>query len=194
MRWFTLLIILTLCGCTQYEFDITTPPEVAAHVPRKSAVTVQRAPLLYRMQAAEGRLVMKVHNETDQPLELLGDKSYVVDPHGQSHPLQSQTIAPNSFIKLILPPFRPVYRAAPGFGFGLGVGISRMDRGHFYQGGFYDPYYADWDEPLYMTVYDDGTGRFWEWTGETSIQLRLVYQQGDRTFDHEFAIRRVKAR
>ena len=88
--------------------------------------------------------MMDIFNPTGDAITLLGDQSSVVDPRGQSHPLRTQSIAPAAFIKLILPPMRPVYRANPSIGIGVGVGFSRAYYNRFGYGGVYDPL---WDEP-----------------------------------------------
>ena len=196
-----LLVLCCLAGCTRYEFEVIEPPEFATHVGRKkeSAADVRREPLDYHMRAYEGRLVMNVFNNEDQPIELLGDQSYVVDPEGESHPLLSASIAPDAYIKLILPPLRPYYRSEPHFGFGIGVGFSHYDfhrHHHHYRGPrfrhSFDPDVLD-PARTYFTIQDPGS-LFWEWEGESTIRLRLTYRrQNDETFHHEFVIRRVKA-
>src|SRR5438046_10452514 len=77
------------------------------------------------MQAVESRLLMFVVNSTDDAIELLGPESTAVDSAGQSHPFRSQSIAPHSYVKLILPPVRPYYRSGPTFGIGLGIHAER---------------------------------------------------------------------
>ena len=99
-----------------------------------SEEVVRIDPLEYRLRSYENRLVVNVFNPTPDPVTLAGERSYVVAPNGQSHPLRGQTIAPDTFVKMILPPMRPYYReSGPNIGFGLGVGIS--SRGHYRSGG-----------------------------------------------------------
>jgi hypothetical protein len=180
----TLFVLVT--GCTTYEFDVTRPPELATHVARNQDAVLTREPLVYRLRAVENRLVMNIENGTDEPIQLAGDQSTVVDPDGQSHPLRSQAIAPHSFAKLILPPMRPVIRSGPTFGIGVGAHVG-------YHPG-YDDFHDDWyhDHPQYFTVVDDNA-IYWEWRGEGDIRLMLVFLGKDgESFSHEFVIRRVK--
>jgi hypothetical protein len=135
MRKIMLLVLMIVGGCAHYEFEVVEPPALAGHVGEKKeqAVRLVREPLEYWMAAAEGKLVVKITNTLDEPVEILGEKSFVVDPAGGSHPLRSQTIGPKSFVKMILPPWPRVYPVGPVWSFGVGVG---------YGPGWYDPYYG----------------------------------------------------
>lgn len=188
------LMLFTAGGCAKYEFDIVQPAELSGHIGEKAdqAVLLSRPPLEYRLQAAEGRLVMKITNTLDEPLDLLGEKSYVVDPSGGSHPLRGQTLAPHSYIKLILPPMRPVYQIGPTWSFGVGVGTSYYRRPWWYDpyvGGFYDPF---WDQPRYLTVYDESDNTYWRWDDEGTARLHLAFRTKDRSIQQDFVFRRVK--
>ena len=190
---FALLWIPLLGGCARYEFDLVEPAELARHISSKAEAVVPLDPLEYRLRAVEGRLVMNILNPTDDPVTLLGAQSYVVAPSGQSHPLRSQTIAPHTFVRLILPPMRPYYRSGPTFGIGVGVGISHRVHGRgFYRGPWgYDPFF---DEPRYYTLYDESDVTYWDWKGETDVRLRLVFQRGAnaKTFSDDFTFHRKK--
>jgi hypothetical protein len=184
----TALIMLCFAGCARYEYDILRPETLAMHVGRESDALAPLPPLEYRFRSVENRLVMRIYNTTDDAIQFVGERSFVVDPGGQSHPLRGQTIAPNSFIKLILPPYRPrLERTGPTFGIGVGTYVGDR-RGRSYD-DFYNPYYA---EPRYFTVIEDDS-LYWNWSGEGEIRLLLFYARGDETFAHEFVIRRVKA-
>lgn len=184
-----LLPLVSVVGCAKYEYDITRPEEVAQHVGTQADVVFKRDPLEYRWRTYENRLVLRVFNPTDQPITLIGDRSSAVDPEQESHPLATQTIAPNSFIKLILPPLRPrIERSGPSFGIGVGtvIGSGRYRR----PGVAPYPYYPP--EPRYLTVYD-GSALYWDWQGATSVRLTLVFQLSDSsTFAHEFVLARRK--
>jgi hypothetical protein len=176
MRTIILIALSGLfAGCARHEFDLLEPPELAQRIGREMPAVIERAPLVYRLQSAEGRLVMTIRNPTDQPVVLLGERSYVVDPEGQSRPLPTQAIAPASYIKLIFPPLRDP-RAAPRFGIGFGVmrtGTMRMD-----------------DEPVLLSA-----GRadpYWRWRDEAPVRMRLVFQVGADTFAQDFVFRRVR--
>src|SRR5687768_15397193 len=117
------LLALLFCatGCASYEHRLVQPKELAGHIGAKQDYIVNIGPVEYRLRTVESRLVMRIYNRTETAIQLLGDQSAAVDPDGQSHPLRSQTIAPGSFIKLLLPPNRPqIRRTGPSIGIGLG--------------------------------------------------------------------------
>ena len=177
-------------GCTRYEYDIVEPQDLARRV-GKGPVHLPVEPLTYHLRAAEGRLVMFVENPTGEPVKLLGEDSFVVDPGGRSHPLRSQTIAPESNIKLIFPPLRPrLERTGPSIG--IGVGYGRAFRRGYYgrHRGYYDPFFYH-DEPRYYAVVDDGT-TYWNWDGETDVRMTLVYEGRGERITHRFVFHRVK--
>jgi hypothetical protein len=181
-------------GCARYEYDIVQPPDLARHIANKVDTTVDVEPLQYALRTVDNRLVMRVYNRTDEPMELIGPRSSVVDPSGQSHPLRSQPLAGQSFIKLIFPPPRPrVYDPGPTFGVGVGYGIGsahphRRHHPHYHSGG----YFYDGDEPRYFAVYDEGDVYYWDWRGAGEARVSLVFRRGDKEFKHEFTFRRVK--
>ena len=186
---FVLLCLLIVPGCARYEFDIVQPAGRAAHIGEKQDTQVQLDPLNYRFRAAEGRLVMQVYNPTPDPVQLMGERSYVVAPDGQSRPLKSMTIAPGSFIKIVLPPVRPVsYRSGPSFGIGVGTTIGRRHDDGFGFGG------ADYGtDPVYAYTEDDGGVVYWDWNGEGEARITLVYQRGSAgTFQDSWVFARKK--
>ncbi|HLL89600.1 MAG TPA: hypothetical protein VK324_09870 [Tepidisphaeraceae bacterium] len=184
------LLLAIACGgggCTRYAFDVVQPPDVAQRVEAKRWATVPYDPLRYELTATDGRLVMRIVNPTDQPVTLLGHASFVVSPRGQSHPLPGQTIAPGSYVQLVLPPPRPtVYDPGPRFsvGFGTGVGFGSRRRGYYGSSLGLD------DGPRHYTVYDPSDARFWSWEGETNVRLSLAYQRGQDQFMHDFVFAR----
>ena len=189
-------------GCARYEYDLVEPREHTRHIGREVDQAVEIDPLTYRLRSVDNRLVMRVYNNTDESIELLGDKSTVVDPEGQSHPLLSQSIAPRSFIKLIIPPPRPqVYDHGPTFGVGVGYGIHSSvvptphdglpDRRLFHtHHNAWEPYFRD--SPQYFTVYDESDTFYWNWKGTGEARVNLVYRRGDSELRHAFVFRRVK--
>jgi hypothetical protein len=194
MRLFTLLLLFACNGCTTYEYDITRPADMTGHITAKADTTIQRDPLIYHFRADESRLVVSIENPTDDAVQLLGDRSTVVDFGGQSHPLQSRAAAPHSFVKLILPPFRPTYeRTGPSIGIGIGTMVGTRDR---YRGGIDDDPLlyntTDAPGPQYLTLVDTGDAVYWDWSGEGEIRLSLVFQSADKEFTHDWVIRRVK--
>jgi hypothetical protein len=210
-RFVFLVLPLLGAGCAHYEYDLVQPPELARHVGRSEAV-VPVDPLEYRLRTVENRLVIHVVNPTDEPVTLIGPQSYVVSPNGQSHPLRPQTIAPHTFIPIILPPMRPYYYypSGPTWGFGFGfVGVSHMHHhrggGHRGRGGvFYgagvgydDPYFygpPPPPPPPYYLSDDEADTVYWPWKGETDVRLHLVYQRGTnaKTFSDDFTFHRKK--
>ena len=187
-----------LVGCTTYEYDIVAPPELAQHIGTKQWVRAAQEPLEYRFITVESRLVMEIHNRTPDPVQLVGDRSVVVDPRGQSHGLRGQTIAPNSFVKLILPPMQArVERGGPSVGFGIGLGLGsagyRGRRAYYPYGGVGYGVPLGYDEPRYYAVVDPNDSTYWEWSGEGEARLTLVYDHGGgKTFTHQFVFGRRK--
>ncbi|HEV2294812.1 MAG TPA: hypothetical protein VGR35_13235 [Tepidisphaeraceae bacterium] len=187
MKWCSLAVLLLATGCARYEYDIVSPSELRTRIGTKTDAVTPVEPLVYRWRTVDNRLVVRVFNPTEDPIELLGEKSTVVAPTGESHPLQSQTIAPQSHAKLILPPRRPrVCNSGPTFGVGVGMRVDARDR------GFPHDHHAFDNRPRYMSVYDDRNALYWDWKGQTEIRLSLVYQRGEETIRHGFVIRRRK--
>jgi hypothetical protein len=205
-----LLLALGGGGCARYEYDVVEPSELAQHVPADKPVSFTRDPLRYRLVTVDGHLVMRVYNDTREPITLLGADSYVVDPRGQSHPLQSQTIAPGSYVRVILPPVSPrLAPRGPTIGIGIGAGFGRGHWHHRHHHHFHDAWYGHgwYGEPRYYSVYDPSNNLYWEWGGNgTTANLVLVYHRGARgapatapaagdganLVRHEFVFRRVR--
>ncbi len=185
-----LILPLLLTGCAKYEYDLVQPPDLARHI-GPNWETLNLAPLEYRLRSYEDRLILHIHNPTKAPIRIAGDQSYIIAPGGQSHPLRSQTIAPDSFIRLILPPMRGVYRSGPSVGFGFGFAYGGPRR--YYYGG---PRYWMYDEPAYYpsyyTVYDDNDNTYWVWNDESDARLHLIFQRGSESFSHDFTLHRKK--
>jgi hypothetical protein len=182
------VLLSTMAGCARYEYDIIRPPEVAQHIGSGNDAVIVLDPLIYRMRSMGSHLVIRIQNPTTDRIQLLGAQSSVVDPHGESHPLRSQTIAPNSFIKLILPPMPPqVAPAGPTIGIGIGAGFGAA---YPYSYGCYDPL---WERPRYYAVNDAEGTYYWEWTGESDVRVNLVFQRDEqKPFSHEFIFHRRK--
>lgn len=188
----TLLLSLALSGgCARYEYNIVQPAEFRQHIGSKQWATAPLPPAEYRFITVENRLVAEIYNQQQEPLRLLGDQSFAVDPRGQSHPLGSQSIAPGAYIKMIFPTIPPRYeRTGPSIGIGIG-GVFGSAR-HFRDGfGFYDFY--GWDEPRYYTLYDPTGDLYWDWEDEGDVRLTLVYATGgEKTITHNFVLHRQK--
>lgn len=190
-------------GCARYEYDLVAPRELQRHIGRGVDQVVEMGPITYRLRTVDNRLVMRAYNTTEAPIVLLGARSSVVEPSGESHPLRSQSIPPASFIKLIFPPPRPqvYHRGGPTFGVGIGYGLHSSvvppphdglpDRSAFHtHHNAWQPYFRD--PPQYAAVYDEGDAYYWDWRGTGEARVILVYQHDDHEFRHEFVFRRVK--
>jgi hypothetical protein len=184
-------LCLPLCvGCAHYEYDLVSPPQVAQHIGTQANANITLGPLHYVLRADENYLVMRIYNETDAPVRLLGDRSFVVDQNSQSRPLQSQAIGPHSFIKLIFPPppAQVVYPYGPTIGYGFGY-----DYGWGY--GYYDPFwFGAYNYAPSYAVYSNGDPG-WDWTGDTEVSLTLTFQQGEeKPFSEPFVFRQKTMR
>src|SRR6185437_1879477 len=93
---FFALLALSLGGCAHYEYDLVQPADLTAHVATKHDTIVHVDPLEYRLRTVDNRLVVQIFNPTDDNIQLIGPRSTVVDPQGQSHPLQGGPIPPHS--------------------------------------------------------------------------------------------------
>jgi hypothetical protein len=175
-------------GCTKYEYQIVEPQSLARRVGSSTFERLEVPPLVFHLRTYENRLVMRVENPTSDPIQFLGDQSYVVSPNGESHPFRNETIAPGAFMKLVFPPVRPRLEGPLGPTFGIGVGYS-TGRGGLRRGpGYYDDF-----EPRYLYVVDDGK-LYWDWDGETDVRMSLVFKRGEQVFSQGFVIHRVKVK
>jgi hypothetical protein len=172
-----LLFTILLVGCAQTEFDATPAgSEQAVRVGNSQDVSFPGDPLVYRMRADEGHLVFWIDNPTNEPVELLGEKSDVTDPEGIAHHLRGRTIAPLSSIKEIFPPMMDqTETAAP----------SPTEA--------VNPY----DRPGVIAVPNIQSGsqendQNWQWDDELDIHLNLFFDQGSHQFERHFSIRRVR--
>jgi hypothetical protein len=195
--WLLPLVAL-LTGCAHFEYDLVRPASLARHIGDKQAQVLHVDPLEYRMQSAEDRLVIKIYNPTDDTIQLLGRASSVVDPEGESHPLRDRTIAPGSFVKLILPPLAPeIEPVGPVIGVGVVGPYPYPYRRRFYRRAWGDPwggvwYYPAYPEPAYYSVYDVNDPYYWDWDDEADVRLILVFQRGKGQFRQEFTFHRRK--
>jgi hypothetical protein len=199
VRITNLVTLTALClagGCAHYEYDIVEPAALAGHIGTKDSTVVTVDPIRYEAKSQSNRLMLRIQNGTAEPLKLVGDDSFAVDPNGESHPLPSRTIAPNSSTTLTFPPIRPTFRqSGPSLGLGVGVGLGSASyrRGGYYgRRGFRGGSYLYDDSPRYFRLEDDGT-TYWDWKGNgTDVKVRIAYSHGTESFHHEFTFRRVK--
>lgn len=172
-----------LTGCARYDFSIDKPTNLSARI-GEVATRVETANMVYNMQAKENRLVLLIYNNRPDPVQILGDRSFVVDPHGVSHPLRSQAIGPNAYAKVILPPLKPKFENSPGWHFGVGVGTPISDNSPK----------AVPVRPLFLDYFSDRDAFYWDWDGPTMIRLSITYRFGDNSErTDEFSFRKVPA-
>ena len=175
-----------LCGCQTYVYRIAQP-QTGAPVVGDQPVTVHVDPLDYTFRREESRLSMQINNPTADRILLRADRSYVVDPQGESHPVRARIIAPHSFSRMLLPPLR-LTLAYPEYGWGAWSGYAGWGWGWGPYIPYWGPYYgpAFWGPPpvsyqQVVTSYD------WVWnTG--GVQLHLSYERGNQQFEHAFEI------
>jgi hypothetical protein len=172
-----IMFSVLLAGCAQIEFDAA--PEGSSQpirVGNDQDVRLSQSPLQYRMRADEGHLIIWIENPTDNSIELIRDKSQVVDPEGIAHPIRGQTIAAGSSVKEIFPPVQEPAESAP--------------RG---QPEEINPY----DRPGFISIPDSGAdseagGASWQWDDGTEIQVDLAFEQGGHRFEQHFVFRRTR--
>lgn len=180
-------LALLLTGCARYQYRVTEPERFAAQAVRKEEpVSMEYEPLRYEAADRGGRLALGIFNPTPDLLRLDGNRSYVIDPRGETHSLPARTIAPRSSVRLFLPPEPEVYRAGPSFSFGIGGGYG------------YSPFYPDFGYPQVIyhepqNFYLDGPDD-WDWFLGT-VTVRLYYETEGKTnsYDHQFQIIREKS-
>lgn len=178
-------LIVLLSGCKAYQYQIIEPHAVAGPVERDE-VAVSWSPLEYQLVEYEGRLALRVANPMDQPITLLGERSYIVDPSGETQPIQGGTIAPHSRVTMALPPAR-TYAAAPRASVGIGVGTGF--HGAHVASGVYGQRWVDHPRP-----YDAATGGpYWQWT-TGQVRMRLIYEHRGEQFEHDFTFDRIRIR
>jgi len=193
--WLVFTSSLLMCGCKHYEYRLVQPSSFAQPI-GKQTITVRYEPLEYGLVRSDDHVALRIANPTEDPITLLGPKSYVVDPAGETHPVPVRAIAPHSYIGMMLPPIPRVSSSDNGSG-GLGFGFydpffdnARYNRPYIWPyNGFYDPFF--YGPPAYYRV---KTPYDWEWkAGEA--RLRLEYELGPgKNFIQELVIdkRRVE--
>lgn len=181
-RWPLLaLSLLALCGCARFRYALVEPNQFAQRIGRQP-VTLHLPPVDYRLQRDGKRLAIRIENPNEQPVDILTNKSYIVDPKGRSHPLPGQTIAPHGFLPLMLPPVPLTYKVyTPSSTYSSPWWVT-----HRY------PFAADWyewyDMPNSYSV-QERTPNNWEW-GEGPVRLHLTYQHQGQAVEQQFLLER----
>jgi hypothetical protein len=172
-----ILVGVLLAGCAQTEFDAAPAgSSQPIRVGNDQDVRWSGPPLQYRMRADEGHLIVWIENPTENSIELIRDKSQVVDPEGVAHPIRGETIAGGSSIKEIFPPLAEPAESAPH---GQPEQINPYDRPGFI--------------PIPDSGADSEAGHAsWQWDDGMEIQLDLAFEQGEHQFEQHFVFRRIR--
>jgi hypothetical protein len=169
--------VIWLSGCQTYVYRVVQPPGITQPVTDKP-VTLRYDPLEYQLVGYKDRLAMRISNPTDDRIVLLGDRSYVVDPLGESHPLRTHILGPHSFTRMLLPPI-PFTYAYPDWSWGWAWAPYDPFWGPFWGPAFYGP-------PS-VSYYQVNTQYDWTWkTGDA--RMRFSYDRSRRLFEHNFEI------
>ncbi|MDB6020219.1 MAG: hypothetical protein JWQ04_76 [Pedosphaera sp.] len=186
---FVLSAVVLVTGCATYDYQITEPASLARHV-ADVPVAVAYDPLEYRFVRHKDRLGVTIMNPTDDRITLLGDRSYLVDPRGESHPIRGRVVAPHSYARMLLPPVpvsgeTTVFPTYPYYSPGwYGPGWYGPGSPYFWGDYYYGPvtsYYR------IRTPYD------WKWDVGPA-RFRFTYDRAGRLFDHDFVIVRERVK
>jgi len=187
IRFAFLLTGLLAAGCKEFEYRIVQPPQFAQVIPKDKTLIVPYDPLEYRISRQDDYLVLQLSNPTSDPIRLAENRSYLITPQGETHPVRGQFIGPHSFIRMTLPGLPPslnVYGYTPFYG---GFYANRFYPGY---GSFpyYSYYYAPYGPPFYMPYtysYQMVTPYNWAWEAGDA-RLHLGFDRAGKEFDHEF--------
>lgn len=171
---FASVSLIGLCGCAHYQFLLVQPGQYA-QVVGEQPIRIVYEPLQYQLARHDDRLILQIENPTANPVNLVGSKSYVVEPQGESRPVRGRAIAPHSRVRMSLPP-KPPRITTYGFAGYWGPGPFWYGPYGYYPG--YYPYgYAESYELI--TPYD------WHWK-KGDVRLHLSYSYQATTFEQEF--------
>lgn len=182
MRFASVILLLwaMLGGCAHYEYDIVEPGNLAQHIGSQSDIVFPVDPLTYRLRSYEDHLVIRIFNPTSDAIQLLGNSSYVVDSDGKHHPLPPQLIAPDAYIKLILPPLPPDTAVAPPPA-NPGIGLDAD----------FGPRVNEILYPPNMRYANDAN--YWDWGDEGKVRMNLTFQRSNQPpFTQAFLFARRK--
>jgi len=171
---FASVSLLGLCGCVSYQFQLVQPGQYAQTI-GEQPITIVYEPLQYRVSRHDDRLVLQIENPTANPVNLVGSRSFIVDPGGESRPIRGRGIAPHSHVVMTLPP-QP--RTVATYGYPGYYGPMWYGPYGYPYGPYYYPY-------AYSSSYEIITPYDWQWKkGEVRVQLSYSYQA--TTFEHQF--------
>ncbi len=170
-------------GCkTAYQYRVTEDDEKAKVVEGRP-VKLLYGPLEYHFARQREGLDMRIINLSGQRIVLVGQRSYVMDPEGETHPLRDRVLGPGSYTGMALPPEPRVYP-------NLGTWPGGMT-------GWYDPLSGPADSTTYYwpneTYFGVKQPFEWHWKSGTA-RLRLEYQTEGKSFEHDFVLVRERVR
>lgn len=183
---FALLVVVGTAGggCTRYGYFIAEPD--GSVVPVGERLRVRQDPLQYVFFDLDEHLVVRVVNPTDDVVTLMGGRSFVVDPRGETHGLPWRSVAPRSHVTLVVPPIPPTVEvwSDPLWGYPRygAVGPYRPYwgpglRGPLWGRRFSRPWYY---EPVPHLEMVSLTGpEHWEWRGAGRARIHLAYEAFD---------------
>jgi hypothetical protein len=186
-----LLTVSAVCisGCSSYQYRIVQPSNAAGVIGKEPAI-VNYEPLQYRLSPQSERLALHITNPTDDRISLLADRSYAVDPRGESHPIRGKVIAPHSFTEMTVPPVPVTYTYYAGWGPGWGPGWGwAWGWGSAWHGPYWDPFWGGMYAP--PSFYQPFTSYDWEWKNGP-VRLRFSYEREGKLFEHDFEFVREK--
>jgi hypothetical protein len=99
------VLAVLLAGCVGYQYALVEPAEHRQTITKQGSV-VPVTPLEYQFADRKDVMALRIVNPSSEPVRLVAEKSYLVDPTGTTHPLQGGTIAPNAHIGMFSLPCR----------------------------------------------------------------------------------------
>jgi len=182
-----MVLLPVITGCHTYQYRIVQPPQANSLV-ADGPVIVHYDPLEYTFARVRDRLAVRISNPTTNQVALRGDKSFVVDPRGESHPVPGRVIGARSYTRMLLPPQPATAEVIGYYGYPWAWGPGFYGYGAPFWHGYNDPFvYGPSITYLQLnTPYD------WLWrTGP--IQLHLGYERNGQPLEHHFEILRERA-
>src|SRR5262245_38812870 len=114
------LVVAAFSACQPYAYRVLAPAGFSESIVALQTITVPYDPLQYSLVRQHGSLNLQITNPADDRIMLLGEQSYLIDPHGRIHPLRGNMLEPHSTISLLLPPkpasVEGAYGSPPGQG------------------------------------------------------------------------------
>lgn len=187
LGWSWLLAVALLGGgCKTYVYRVVQPPQSGPALVGEQPLQIKEPPLDYRLYRYKDHLLVHVVNTTDDRITLQGNRSYVIDPQGESHPLRGRVLGPHSYSVLMLPPFPITAQVVGGYGPGWGWG-GGWGWGWGWGPGIYNGFYGDWFYGPPIAYYQLVTPYDWLWK-EGPVRVRLSYEGENKHFTHDLEI------